>query len=46
MNEEMGFADACIILRKWKDLKDFEIPTKREINDFVKAMLIVNTTRR
>ncbi len=47
MNDEiMSFGDAVIILRKWRSLKDSDFVTKREVDDYVTAMFIVNTTRR
>lgn len=41
MNEEMTFAQACIILRKWKELKDSDHVVKIQVDEFVKAMFIV-----
>lgn len=38
MSEEMTFADACIILRKWKELKDGDFVIKRQVEDYVRAM--------
>lgn len=41
MNEEMTFADACIILRKWIELKDGDFVIKRQVEDYVRAMFKV-----
>jgi hypothetical protein len=41
VNEEMDYADAVIILAKWKELKDEEFVPKRIVNDFVRAMFKV-----
>lgn len=46
MNEEMSFADACIILRKWKELKDSDFVVKYEVDQFVKAMFVVYGGRK
>ena len=43
---QMSFADAIIILRMWRELKDSDVVVKRQVDDYIRAMLIVYTTRR
>ena len=46
MNEEMTFADACLVLREWKKISDDDQLTKKQVTDFVTAVILVFTYRR
>lgn len=41
IDPKMSFSDAVIILREWKLFKDRDSMTKRQIDDFVRAMFVV-----
>lgn len=41
IDPKMSFSDAVIILRAWELLKDSDIVTKREVDDYVRAMFVI-----
>lgn len=41
IDPKMSFADAIIIIRSWKLLKDTDMVNKQQIDDYVRAMFVV-----